>query len=63
MARDPRAWLWDIQQARQNLEAFLHGVDLGAYLANALVRAGVARQFEIIGEALSQLSRSAPEIA
>lgn len=63
MVRDPRAWLWDIQQACQNLAAFLHGVDLDAYLANALVRAGVERQFEIIGEALSQLSRSAPELA
>ncbi len=39
------------------------GFALDAYLANALVRAGLRRQFEIIGEALSQLSRSAPEIA
>ena len=59
MVRDPRAWLWDIQQACQNLAAFLQGVDLDEYLANALVRArcqkivnrqggGLTRRFTLV---------------
>jgi uncharacterized protein with HEPN domain len=33
------------------------------YTRNALVRAAVERQFEIIGEALNQLSKVSPELA
>jgi len=63
MERDPRAYLWDVQKASEDIRSFIDGLDYGAYGASKLVRAAVERQFEIIGEALTQLSRHAPDIA
>jgi hypothetical protein len=57
MVRDTRAYLWDVQQGCARIARFLLGVDFDAYTANDLVRSAVERQFEIIGEALSQLSK------
>ena len=56
MDRDPRAYLWDVQQAANAIEQFTAGLDAAGYAQNALVRAAVEPQFEIIGEALNQLS-------
>ena len=63
MERDPRAYLWDIQQAAIGIQDFIADRDFAAYDASRLVRAAVERQFEIIGEALSQLLKRAPELA
>lgn len=63
MPRDPRAWLWDIQQAAKRVSRFLDGHDLPSYQSSDLVRSAVERQFEIIGEALSQLGKHSPELA
>src|SRR5215471_17225338 len=63
MDRDPRAYLWDVQQAADAIKQFIAGLDAAGYVQNALVRAAVERQFEIIGEALNQLSKVAPDIA
>lgn len=63
MPRDPRAWLWDIQQAAKRVFKFLEGQDLQSYLLNDLVRSAVERQFEIMGEALTQLAKHSPELA
>jgi len=63
MERDPRAYLWDVQQAANAIEQFVAGLDAAGYAQNALVRAAVERQFEIIGEALNQLSKVSPELA
>ena len=63
MQRDPRAWLWDIQQAARRAASFVQLHDMASYLADDMVRAAVERQFEIIGEALSQLAKHAPELA
>ena len=63
MEHDPRAWLWDVCQAADNVAAFIQGRSFADYLANAMVRSAVERQFEIIGEALSRLSKEAPELA
>ena len=60
MPRDPRAWLWDIQQAAKRVSRFLDGHDLPSYQSSDLVRSAVERQFEIIGEALSQLGKHSP---
>src|SRR5262245_12832525 len=63
MERDPRAYLWDVQQAANAIEQFTAGLDAADYAQNALVRAAVERQFEIIGEALNRLSKVSPALA
>ena len=63
MRPDPRTWLFDAVQAAQRVQRFIHGRSYEDYLADELLRAGVERQFEIIGEALSQLRRQNPELA
>lgn len=63
MEHDPRAWLWDVCEAADRINEFVRGRSLADYLADAMLRAAVERQFEIIGEALNRLSRRSPEIA
>jgi uncharacterized protein with HEPN domain len=63
MPHDPRAYLWDVQQAAEAIDRFTAGLDAAGYVQNALVRAAVERQFEIIGEALNRLSKVAPDLA
>ena len=63
MRPDPRTWLFDMVQAAHRVQRFMHGRTYENYLADELLRAGVERQFEIIGEALSQLRRQHPGIA
>jgi uncharacterized protein with HEPN domain len=63
MERDPRAYLWDVQQAANAIDEFVAGLDAAGYAQNALVRAAVERQFEIIGEALNQFSKISPDLA
>jgi len=63
MRHDPRKYLWDALQAAQLLADFGRGKSLDDYLSDAMLRSAVERQFEIIGEALNQLSRQDPEIA
>jgi uncharacterized protein with HEPN domain len=63
MRRDPRAFLWDAREAGARIEEFIGGLTFEAYSASALVRSAVERQFEIIGEALSQLAKSDPALA
>ena len=63
MEHDPRAWLWDICQAADKIAAFIQGRGFADYLADAMLRSAVERQFEIIGEALSRLSKEAPALA
>jgi len=63
MEHDPRAFLWDVHQAAQKIGEFVQGRDLGNYLSDPMLHSAVERQSEIIGEALNQLSRAAPQIA
>lgn len=55
MRLDARAWLFDVVEAAQRVQRFVDGRTHADYLADELLRAGVERQFEIMGEALSQL--------
>ncbi len=57
MQRDPRAYLWDVREAALSIQAFIASMDEAAYTANDMAQAAVERKFEIIGEALNQLSK------
>ena len=63
MRRDPRAYLWDIQQGCVNVQSFLSGISLAEYQNNLLVRSAVERQLQNIGEALAQLFKLNPQLA
>ncbi len=63
MRRDVRAFLYDAKSHADLILEFVQGRSLEEYRANAMVRAAVGRQFEIIGEALNQLSLSDPDLA
>lgn len=62
MPRDVRTWLFDIQQACSLLAEFTSGKSLDDYRSDAMLRSAVERQFEIIGEALSQFLRVSPAL-
>lgn len=57
MQRDARAFLWDVREAISAIQTFTAGMDAAAYCANEMAQAAVERKFEIIGEALNQLSK------
>ncbi|WP_411882888.1 DUF86 domain-containing protein [Polaromonas sp. YR568] len=63
MQRDPRAWLWDVQEAASTIGQFTAGLDAGGYAGTPLVYSAVERKFEIIGEALNQLAKIRPDLA
>ena len=63
MDRDPRAYVWDAKQRADAIAEFIKGRTLEDYLADAMLRLAVERLFEIIGEALRQLQKFAPELA
>lgn len=50
-------YLFDIQQAARALSEFVTGRNWDDYQRDAMLRAAVERQFEIIGEALAQLAK------
>jgi uncharacterized protein with HEPN domain len=56
-------YLFDIWQACELLAQFTTGKTLIDYQRDALLRSGIERQFEIIGEALNLAIRLDPELA
>jgi len=63
MARDPRAYLWDVREAALAIQSFTAGMDAAGFATYPMAQASVERKFEIIGEALNQLSRLEPALA
>jgi uncharacterized protein with HEPN domain len=63
MQRDPRTWLWDVREAALAIKAFVKGLDASGYAGSELVHSAVERKFEVIGEALNQLSKANPVMA
>ena len=63
MPREPKAYLHDMRQAAGLIAEFTAGLDFDAYAADAMVRAAVEPEFEIIGEALGHLAKLDAEIA
>lgn len=58
-----RKYLFDMAEACELIESFVAGKSFDDYAADALLRSGVERQFEILGEALSRLLQIAPELS
>ncbi len=63
MQRDPRIFLQDVLDAASSIETYLEGIDELAFVDNEMVQSAVFYQFAIIGEALNNLSRAAPDLA
>ena len=57
MEVEVKKYLYDIQQAAQRVTKFTAGKTFDDYEQDAMLRAAVERQFEIIGEALAQLAK------
>lgn len=63
MPLEAQKYLYDISQAASLIDQFTSGIDFARYEADAMARSAVERQFEIVGEALAQLARLAPDLA
>lgn len=57
MRVEAKKYLYDIRQAAELIAGFTAGKSFADYEQDAMLRAAVERQFEIIGEALAQLAR------
>lgn len=63
MHADAGKLLWDAQQAAERVSRFTTGKTFSDYEQDEYLRSAVERQFEIIGEALNQLSKVDPDTA
>ena len=62
MEDDLLKYLYDIKQAAAAILRFVRGKTFADYERDELLRSGVERKFEIIGEALNRLSRENPTV-
>ena len=63
MQYDTEKYLVDILEAARDITEFSDRMSYDEYIASKLVKAAVERKFEIIGEAMSRLSKAAPATA
>ena len=63
MERDPRALLWDALAAARLVGSFAANADFERFDRDDMLRSAVERQLEILGEALAQLAKLAPDLA
>ena len=62
MPPEAKKYLFDMQNAAAHIVRFTAGISLETYKSDVMLRSAVERQFQIVGEALFQLSRRFPEI-
>ena len=60
---EARKYLFDIAEACGLIQTFVSGKSLADYKSDPLLRSGVERQFEIVGEALGRLIETSPELS
>jgi uncharacterized protein with HEPN domain len=63
MSSDAAKYLWDASRAAERITRFTVGHTFDEYLSNEILRSGVERQFEIIGEAPGGLQRTDASLA
>jgi uncharacterized protein with HEPN domain len=63
MRLEVRKYLYDIQRATVLLTEFTAGKTFANYAQDAMLRAAVEREFEVIGEALARLAKFDPKLA
>jgi uncharacterized protein with HEPN domain len=63
MRLESKKLLEDMRRSAELILSFVGDLGVSEYTANPLVRSGVERQFEIIGEALNRLRRLDPQTA
>lgn len=63
MLRDPLAFLWDVQDSGRAVLELTAGKSYEDYLSDRTLRWATERQLGIVGGALNQLSRIAPDVA
>ena len=63
MRLEAKKYLYDMQQAASLLAQFTDGKQFAHYDRDAMLRAAVEREFEIIGEALGQLAKLDEKLA
>jgi uncharacterized protein with HEPN domain len=63
MRPEVRKYLYDMQQACERIAAFVSAKTADDYRGDVLLQSAVERQFQIIGEALSQALKIAPLLA
>ena len=63
MRPEVRKHLYDMQQACQHIAAFVSGKTASDYRSDLMLQSAVERQFQIVGEALSQALKIEPQVA
>jgi uncharacterized protein with HEPN domain len=62
MPRDPRKLVYDIATAADAIAAFCRNRTIDDYRADLMLRSACERQFEIVGEAMTRLRDTHPEV-
>ena len=62
MQLESKKYLYDVSLATDKISRFIDGKQFSDYVIDDLLKSAVERQFEVIGEALNQLSKVDPKL-